>query len=100
MDAERLERLVARAPPLGALELAIEHDLNDGRHLDVVAELDALVAAEPLRERAHAQRMLALHRSGRQGDALAAHHQADAAPVDAIGVKPGAELRLDRKSVV
>jgi hypothetical protein len=39
-------------------ELAIEHDLN-GRHLDVVAELEALVAAEPLRERAHAQRMLA-----------------------------------------
>jgi len=58
---------------LAALELAIEHDLEAGRHREVVAELDALVAAEPLRERLHALRMLALYRCGRQADALAAY---------------------------
>src|ERR687897_900930 len=44
-EIRRLEEL-----RLAALELAIEHDLKQGRHLEVVAELEALVAAEPLRE--------------------------------------------------
>ena len=51
-------------------------DLAAGRHREVVGELEALVADEPLRERLHAQRMLALYRSGRQADALAAYRQA------------------------
>ena len=48
---------------------------------------------EPLRERLHAQRMLALYRSGRQGEALEAYRDARAALVEQIGVEPGAELR-------
>jgi WD40 repeat protein/DNA-binding SARP family transcriptional activator len=94
-EIRRLEEL-----RLGALELAIDRDLNDGRHQDVVAELEALVAAEPLRERVHAQRMLALYRSGRQSDALAAYRQARAALVDAIGVEPGAELRRLHEAIL
>ena len=85
---------------MAALELAIEHDLNHGRHLEVVPELEALVSAEPLRERLHAQRMLALYRSGRQSDALAAYRQARAALVDAIGVEPGAELRRLHEAIL
>ena len=87
-EIRRLEEL-----RLTALELAIEADLEAGRHRDVVAELDALVAAEPLRERLHAQRMLALYRCGRQAEALEAYRQARALLVDAIGVEPGPELR-------
>jgi WD40 repeat protein/DNA-binding SARP family transcriptional activator len=87
-EIRRLEEL-----RLAALELAIEHDLEAGRHREVVGELDALVAAEPLRERLHAQRMLALYRCGRQADALAAYRQARTALVEAIGVEPGTELR-------
>src|SRR5215216_479889 len=96
-DAEirRLEQL-----RLAALELAIEHDLNHGRHLEVVPELEALVSAEPLRERLHALLMLALYRSGRQSDALAAYRQARAALVDAIGVEPGAELRRLHEAIL
>jgi WD40 repeat protein/DNA-binding SARP family transcriptional activator len=87
-EIRRLEEL-----RLTALELAIERDLEAGRHREVVAQLDAIVAAEPLRERLHAQRMLALYRCGRQSDALAAYRQARAALVDAIGIEPGPELR-------
>jgi DNA-binding SARP family transcriptional activator len=66
----------------------------------VVAELDALVAAEPLRERLHAQRMLALYRCGRQADALDAYRQARAVLVDAIGVEPGPELRRLQEAIL
>jgi hypothetical protein len=78
---------------LRASELAIDADLAAGRHADVLAELDALTAAQPLRERLHAQRMLALYRSGRQADALEAYRDARTALVEQIGVEPGADLR-------
>ena len=76
-----------------AAELAIDADLAAGRHAEVIAELDALVAANPLRERLHAQRMLALYRAGRQSEALEAYRQARSELVEQIGVEPGAELQ-------
>ena len=59
-----------------ALEDRIEADLLAGRHGELVAELEALVARHPLRERLRGQLMLALYRAGRQGDALDAYRQA------------------------
>jgi YVTN family beta-propeller protein len=76
-----------------AHELAIDADLDAGRHDDVIGELEALVAEHPLRERLHAQRMLALYRSGRQSEALDAYQQARGALVEQVGVEPGAELQ-------
>ncbi len=58
---------------LVALERRIDADLALGRHADVVGELEAAVAREPLREGLRAQLMLALYRSGRQAEALAAY---------------------------
>ena len=52
-----------------------------------------LVAEHPLRERLHAQRMLALYRSGRQADALEAYPEARRTLVEQVGVEPGPELR-------
>ena len=46
-----------------------------------------------MRERLRAQQMLALYRSGRQSEALAAYRDARSALVEAIGVEPGPELR-------
>jgi ABC-type transport system substrate-binding protein/DNA-binding SARP family transcriptional activator len=87
-EIRRLEALRLRAR-----ESAIEDDLAAGRHAEVIGELEALVAAEPLREHLHAQRMLALYRSGRQSEALDAYRQARAELVEQIGVEPGKELR-------
>src|SRR4051794_3042206 len=78
---------------LAAVELAIEQDLAAGRHREVIGELDALVAREPLNERLHAQRMLALYRSGRQSEALAAYRQAREVLIDEVGLEPGPELQ-------
>jgi DNA-binding SARP family transcriptional activator len=75
-----------------ALELRIDADLALGRS-DLVAELEGLVATEPLRERLRAQLMLALYREGRQADALAAYRDARATLVEELGVEPGPELR-------
>jgi DNA-binding SARP family transcriptional activator/Tfp pilus assembly protein PilF len=93
------ELLAARALPrladlrLQAIEARAEADLRLGRNAEVTAELQELAAAHPLREHLHAQLMLALYRSGRRGDALAAFRQARRMLVDELGAEPGTELR-------
>jgi len=94
-EIRRLEEL-----RMAAVELAIERDLEAGRHREVVPELEALVLAEPLRERLHAQRMLALYRSGRQSAALDAYRHARTALVEQIGVEPGAALRRLHEAIL
>jgi YVTN family beta-propeller protein len=90
--AGRLEEL-----RLATLEERIDADLALGRHAELVPELDGLVAEHPYRERFRAQQMLALYRSGRQADALAAYRSARTAFVDELGIEPGEELkRLER----
>ncbi len=87
-EIRRLEELRHRAA-----ELAIEADLAAGGHEAVVGEIDALLAENPLRERLHAQRMLALYRCGRQAEALEAYRQARQTLVEQIGVEPAPELQ-------
>lgn len=75
-----------------ALEARLEADIAAGRHVDVVGELQQLVAEHPLREHLHALRMLALYRAGRQADALEAYRQTRALLVDELGIEPGPAL--------
>jgi DNA-binding SARP family transcriptional activator len=78
---------------LQATEWRVDADLRLGRHADLVLELEALTAEHPLRERFHAQLMLALYRSGRTAEALAAFQHARQALADQLGADPGPELR-------
>ena len=94
-EIRRLEDLRA-----SAREVAIDQDLDAGRHREVLPELESLLAQEPLRERLHAQRMLALYRSGRQADALEAYRRARATLVEQIGVEPGPELRRMHEAIL
>jgi DNA-binding SARP family transcriptional activator len=71
----------------------VDADLACGRHEDLTGELSALVQQHPLRERFRGQLMLALYRSGRQADALAAYRDAHRALVDGLGIEPSPELR-------
>ena len=77
-----------------------EAELALGRHADLVAELEAAVAAQPLRERLHGQLMLALYRSGRQAEALEAYRAARATLVEEIGVEPSVELRALQAAIL
>src|SRR2546421_614581 len=80
--------------------VALLHDaeLALGRHDELVPELERLIAAEPYREHARAQHALALYRSGRQAEALAACRAARELLVEELGVDPGPELQeLERR---
>ena len=93
-DAARLDE--AR---LTAAEARIAAELEAGRHAALTAQLDALVAAHPHRERLRAQQMLALYRSGRQADALEAYRDARTA-LDELGLEPSAELRALEQQIL
>jgi DNA-binding SARP family transcriptional activator/class 3 adenylate cyclase len=85
---------------LAALEERIEADLALGGHADVVGELEVLAAKHPLRERLRAELMLALYRTGRQAEALAAYQAARRALVEELGIEPGRELQALQTAIL
>jgi DNA-binding SARP family transcriptional activator len=85
---------------LAALEDRIDADLALGRHAEVVGELEALIADQPLRERLRRQLMLALYRSGRQAEALEAYRQARSALVEELGIEPARELQEMERAIL
>ena len=86
-EAARLEE--AR---LTATEERVDADLACGRHAELIAELDALTRAHPLRERLWSQRMLALYRSGRQVEALRAYRDLRRFLAEEVGLEPSPAL--------
>ena len=61
---------------MAAVEGLGEARLRLGEHRGLVPELQDIVRAHPLRERLWGQLMLALHRSGRSGEALRVYQEA------------------------
>jgi YVTN family beta-propeller protein len=78
---------------LGALEERIDADLGAGRDHELVGELRDLVKRHPLRERLRGQLMLALHRSGRQAEALEVYQEFRRALSEQLGLDPGPGLQ-------
>ena len=78
---------------IAAVEDHLDALLALGRHGEAVAELEALVAEHPVRERLRGQLMLALYRSGRQAEALEAFAAGRRLLVDELGIEPGDQLR-------
>lgn len=93
--AIRLEEL-----RLSALEDRTEAEIDLGRHRESVPVLEGLTRDYPLRERLWSLLILALYRSGRQGDALAAYHRARTTLVEELGIDPSPELRRIHEQVL
>lgn len=94
-EIERLEEL-----RLSCIERRIELELALGHHDDLVPELEALAHAHPLRERFRGQLMLALYRSGRQAEALAAYHTARTVLREELGLEPSEELQELQRAIL
>jgi DNA-binding SARP family transcriptional activator len=78
---------------LAVLQARIEADLALGRHAELVAELQALVAEYPLQEGLHRQLLLSLYRSGRQAEALEAYQRTRKLLAEELGIDPGHALQ-------
>ena len=83
-----------------ALELRIEAQLDLGLHARVVAELEELVAANPLRERLRGQLMLAFYRDGRQAEALDIYRRTREELVAELGIEPGPALQRLQQAIL
>jgi DNA-binding SARP family transcriptional activator len=93
--ARRLEEL-----RLAALEQRIDAELELGEHARLVAELEALVEAEPLREGLRRRLMLALYRGGRQAEALQRYREGRAVLVERLGLEPGPALQELERAIL
>jgi DNA-binding SARP family transcriptional activator/Tfp pilus assembly protein PilF len=94
-EADRLTEL-----RLVAVEDRIEADLRLGRHRELVAELEALVREQPLRERLRGQLMLALYRAGRQAEALDVYRQTRTTLTEELAIDPSAPLRRLERAIL
>src|SRR5581483_4512315 len=98
VDVPPVEDVQLEVRRLGELRLQAEIERIDaelalGHAEEVVAELERLIARNPLKERLRGQLMLALYRSGRQADALAVYRETGALLRDELGLTVGPELR-------
>ena len=83
-----------------ALQQRIETDLALGAGAELVPELELLVGRHPHREGLRAQLMLALYRSGRQAEALAAYRDARRSLVETLGIEPTLALRQLERAIL
>ena len=88
-EAERLRLTELRT---AAAEDRADLLLATGRAAEAVADLTALVAEHPLRERPRGLLMIALYRTGRQAHALQVFQDARARLAEDLGIDPGPEL--------
>ena len=85
---------------LGALEDRLGAQLEQGRHGEVITDLQRLVEEHPLRERLRVHLMLALYRSGRRAEALEAYRLAREAMRARLSLEPGPQLRRLHQAVL
>ncbi|MET9887090.1 AfsR/SARP family transcriptional regulator [Streptomyces sp. NPDC006430] len=95
METRRLEET-----RLCALDQRIEADLRIGRHRELLAELTVLASRYRTHENLHGQFMLALHRSGRRGEALDVYQRLRGTLVRELGLEPSASLRRLQRSIL
>lgn len=94
-ERARLESLKLDVDELRAAAL-----IETGSPTAAVTAVSELTAENPLRERLYELWMLALHRSGRQAEALDVYRQARRRLVDELGIEPGPALRRMHQRVL
>ncbi|WP_412751230.1 BTAD domain-containing putative transcriptional regulator [Krasilnikovia sp. M28-CT-15] len=85
---------------LAARQRCIDVDLRLGRHPELLPQLTALVAEDPLHEGFRLRIMLALYQAGRPAEALAAYREGRRVLVAELGIEPGAPLRAMEEAIL
>src|ERR1700735_4201913 len=84
----------------GAQEVLTEVRLALGQHAELIPELRAAAAGDPMHERLWEQLMLALHRAGRTAEALAAYQRVRTSIAENIGMEPGHGLQVLHRRIL
>jgi predicted ATPase/DNA-binding SARP family transcriptional activator len=95
LEIMRLDGLRERAAELG-----LRARLNSGEAEELIPELEAGVAAGPMREQLWEMLMVALYRAGRQADALRAFRRAQETLGEELGIEPSPELRALEEQIL
>jgi DNA-binding SARP family transcriptional activator/Tfp pilus assembly protein PilF len=95
----------AQRTRLGELRLTVQEEylgciVELGSYDQAAAELSALIAGHPLRERLRELQMRALYGAGRQGEALEAFRRAARLLRDELGIEPGPGLRAMHQRIL
>jgi DNA-binding SARP family transcriptional activator len=85
---------------LSLLEEEFDGRLTLGMSPGLVDDLETACASAPLRERLHAQLMLALNATGRRADALHEYDRVRRRLSEELGIDPGAVLRQAHQTVL
>ncbi|MEU4996471.1 AfsR/SARP family transcriptional regulator [Streptomyces sp. NPDC086554] len=85
---------------LGLLERRIDVELRLGRHTELLTELTALTARQPLNEGLHAQSMVAFYRAGRPSSALDVYQTLRTNLVSELGIEPSDRLKRLQSAVL
>ena len=102
-DVQKFSFATGAAHRLRELRVMLTEARNDaylmeGRHLEVLGDIDSWVASEPLREHLRAQQIAALYRAGRQAEALRACEAHRKVLRDEVGLDPSPEIQqLERR---
>lgn len=88
MEIARLQECAVAAE-----EDRFEIGMTLGRHAELIPRLEIVASEHRLRERVHGQLMLALYRSGRQAEALAAYQRLRRTLDEELGLEPSRELQ-------
>ena len=73
---------------------------SSGRHAQLIGELEALLIAQPARERVAGRLMLALYRWGRQVEALYVYQRTRGHLAQELGLEPGPGLRALQEDIL
>jgi predicted ATPase/DNA-binding SARP family transcriptional activator len=95
VDVARLAEL-----RLAAVSERAERMLTLGRYVELIADLEPLVTAEPIRERLVGQLMTALFNAGRQAEALEVYARTRQRLADDLGLDPSRELRTVMEQIL
>jgi DNA-binding SARP family transcriptional activator len=94
------QRVLLTELRLAAAEDKLALEISLGEHVQATAELRALVAEHPFRERLIELLMLALYRAGRQAEALLAYQVTRHRLGEELGIDPGPALRAMHQRVL